>query len=81
MKAHILFLGGTGARIYRALIHCMASGMYHGIMPNDLEICAYMIDPDTDNGDGCRTDGVHLDVDKIQQRGFRGEEYAVACGL
>lgn len=54
MNAHVLFLGGTGARIYRALVHCLASGMYHDFMPDDLEIRSYLIDPDTANGDGIR---------------------------
>ena len=54
MKVHIIFIGGTGARVYRALIHCMASGMFHDMVPNDLEMYTYLIDPDTYNGDGVR---------------------------
>ena len=81
MKVHVLFLGGTGARIYRALIHCMASGMYHGIVPNDLEICAYMIDPDTANGDGCRARNVANSYMSIRQKCMLDQDPLVDCPL
>ncbi len=81
MKAHILFLGGTGARIYRALIHCIASGMYHGVVPNDLEICAYMIDPDSDNGDGCRARNVANSYMGIRKKCMLDQKPLVDCPL
>lgn len=81
MKVHIVFLGGTGARIYRALVHCMASGMYHGVVPNDLEICAYMIDPDTDNGDRCRARNVANSYMSIRQKCMLDQAPLVDCPL
>lgn len=81
MKAHILFLGGTGARIYRALIHCMASGMYHGVVPNNLEICAYTIDPDSSNGDGWRAQNVAHSYMSIRQKCKLEQNSLVDCPL
>lgn len=81
MKAHILFLGGTGARIYRALIHCMASGMYHDIVPNHLEICAYLIDPDPENGDGCRARNVANTYISIRQKCMLDQKSQPDCPL
>lgn len=81
MKVHILFLGGTGARIYRALIHCMSSGMYHGVVPNDLEICVYLIDPDTCNGDGCRARNVANSYMSIRQKCMLDQKSLVDCPL
>lgn len=76
MNTHILFLGGTGARTYRALVHCLATGMYQEYMPHDLEIHSYLIDPDVANGDGTRARQIakyYQDISQITKTDFRSQ--------
>ena len=68
MNTHVLFLGGTGARTHRALVHCLASGMYQELMPKDLEFHSYLIDLDAANGDGARSRHIAQYYQEIQRK-------------
>ncbi len=46
MRIHTFFIGGTGARIYRSLVHCFASGMYNDHLAKDIQFYTYLLDPD-----------------------------------
>lgn len=51
MNIHIFFVGGTGARAYRAFVHCLAAGIFSDIVSYNSEFYTYLIDSDQSNGD------------------------------
>ena len=67
MKVHVFCVGGTGARIYRAFIHCLASGVFSDILTNDIEFCSYIVDSDISNGDGEKAQQVASSYVNIHQ--------------
>lgn len=81
MKVHIFFVGGTGARIYRAFVHCLASGVFRDLQTINMEFCSYYIDSDISNCDGERVRQSASFYQSIHQKVYSDVLMAKDCPL
>jgi hypothetical protein len=74
MNVHIFFIGGTGARAYRAFVHCLAAGMFSDILSYNSEFYTYLIDSDQSNGDRKKAEQTAELYQRVfQETSFEGE--------